>query len=949
MNVKIKVLTAGVLFFIGGQAVMAQKIKKDTANTKSIEEVIVVGYVKKAASQLTGSSTVLKSSEIDNPTSISVEQSLQGRVPGVTVNTSTGTPGAFQNVRIRGIGSLTASNAPLYVIDGVPVVNLNTSADASGSAGLSSLSSLASLNNDDIESVVVLKDAASTAIYGARGSNGVIVITTKSGRKGRTKFTFNSSLGFQNDAFYKYKMISAQQKLELLQESLMNTYSWDQATALAQIKSNNLGSYNLWDGKDHNWADLVRHKDAPTYTANISATGGDDKSSFYTSLGYNKTEPTTIGDPFERITAMFNYKRKLTDRLSLETNLTGSWLKQNPILEGSSYFTNPNYMKIRLTPWAGPYNADGSYNINDFAKMTSYSNVLFTSENNVVWQKQMRTLVNAKIEYKIIKDLTFSSRINLDYLVNDYKAYNNRYMGDGKSVNGSSDRQIMQNYTWASINQLNYVGKFDKHRLDVSAFFEYQKNQYDVLEGYGTNFPADGLTNLANASASFTATSSYTDWKNASYFGVLNYSYDNRYILDATIRREGSSRFSNGKRYGNFWSLGAAWNISREKFLPEFFNDLKLRASYGLTGNAGVNINSYQAALNYDVQYDNQGGSYVSNFGNNNLTWEKNNTFDVGLDFGVWDNRITGSVEYYDKRTHDLLQNVPLSLTTGFTSQAMNVGELSNKGIEASLNINIVRGDRFNWSIFGTIATLKNRIEKLALTPDGKPIDINAGSSFQSAQVGNSYYSWYMPTWAGVNVQTGAPEWYINGVDGDKTSTYAQAKRIFQGTALPKITGGFGTNVSYDNFFLNANFYYVSGNKIYDQYAQFTMNSIGTNIASTIVREDIMDRWQKPGDITNVPVLSYNKANNFASVSTRHLYDGSYIRLKDIIFGYNLSKEVIKSVGLTGASITIRGTNLWTYTFDKDLKFDPEVSVNGYSSVTTPPVKSVMFGVNLQF
>ena len=233
MNVKIKALTAGVLFFMGGQAVMAQKIKKDTANTKSIEEVIVVGYVKKAASQLTGSSTVLKSSEIDNPTSISVEQSLQGRVPGVTVNTSTGTPGAFQNVRIRGIGSLTASNAPLYVIDGVPVVNLNTSADASGSAGLSSLSSLASLNNDDIESVVVLKDAASTAIYGARGSNGVIVITTKSGRKGRTKFTFNSSLGFQNDAFYKYKMISAQQKLELLQESLMNTYSWDQATSLA--------------------------------------------------------------------------------------------------------------------------------------------------------------------------------------------------------------------------------------------------------------------------------------------------------------------------------------------------------------------------------------------------------------------------------------------------------------------------------------------------------------------------------------------------------------------------------------------------------------------------------------------------------------------------------------------------------------------------------------------
>lgn len=948
MNVKLRVLSAGVLFFIGHSA-MAQKVKKDSSKTKEIDEVVVVGYVKKAASQLTGSATTLKSSDIDSPSAISVEQALQGKVPGVTVNTSTGTPGGFQNVRIRGIGSLTASNAPLYVIDGVPVINVNTSADATGSANLSSLSSLASLNNDDIESIIVLKDAASTAIYGARGSNGVIVITTKSGKKGKTRFNFNSSIGFQNDAFYKYKMVTAQQKLELLQESLMNTNKYDQAAALAQIKNANLGSYNLWDGKDHNWMDLVRHKDAPTYTANISATGGDDKSSFYTSLGYNKTEPTTISSPFERITAMFNYKRKMTDQLNFEMNLTGSWLKQNPLLEGGSLFGNPNYMKIRLTPWVAPYNADGSYNLSDFSKMTSYHNVLYNAENNVIWQKQMRSLANAKLEYKILKNLTFSSRVNIDFLMNDYKAYYNRYMGDGRSANGTSDRQITQNFTWASINQLNYVGKFDKHRLDASVFFEYQKNQNDGLEGYGANFPTDGLTNIANASTGFTATSSYTDWTNASYFGVLNYSYDNRYILDATVRREGSSRFSYGKRYGTFWSLGGAWNIHKEGFLPKFFNELKLRASYGLIGNSGVGINSYQVMLNYDAQYDNQGAGYVPNYGNTNLTWEKNHTLDIGLDFGIWNNRITGSVEYYDKRTYDLLQNVPLSLTTGFATQSMNAGTLRNKGIEASLNVQIIRGDKFNWSVFGTIATLKNRIEKLALTPNGLPLDINAGSSYQSAQIGNSYYSWFMPTWAGVNVNTGAPEWYVNGIDGDKTSVYSQAKRVFQGSALPKITGGFGTNVSYENFFLNASFYYVSGNKIYDQYAQFTMNSVGTNIASTIVREDIMRRWQKPGDITDVPVLSYNKQDNFSAVSSRHLYDGSYIRLKDVVFGYNLPKSATKSIGLDAVTLTMRGTNLWTYTFDKDLKFDPEVSVNGYSSVTTPPVKSIMFGVSLQF
>ncbi|AJW64364.1 TonB-dependent Receptor Plug Domain protein [Elizabethkingia miricola] len=949
MNVKLRVLSAGVLFFMGN-AIYAQETKKESESTKNIEEVIVVGYVKKTVSQVTGSSTVLKSSDIDSPSAISVEQALQGKVPGVTVNTTSGTPGAFQNVRIRGIGSLTASNAPLYVIDGVPVVSGNMTADAAGSAALSTLSSIASLNNDDIESIVVLKDAASTAVYGARGSNGVIVITTKGGKKGRTRFNFNSNLGFQNDAVFKYNMVSAQQKLELLQESIMNTFKIDQGAALAKIKNENIGFYNLWDGKDHNWVDLVRHKNAPTYTANLSATGGDDKSTFYTSLGYNKTEPTTIGKPFERITGMFNYKRKLTDRLNFEMNLTASWLKQNPILEGGSFFANPNYMKVRLSPWIAPYNPDGSYNLDTFSKMTSYANVLYTTENDVVWQKQMRSLANAKLEYKLLKNLTFSSRINVDYLMNDYKRYNNRYMGDGRSSNGYAERQIAQNYTWASVNQLNYVGKFDKHRLDVSAFFEYQKNQYDLLKGTGSNFPVDGLTNLDNASASFTANSSYTDWQNASYFGVLNYTYDNRFVLDATVRREGSSRFAPSKRYGTFWSVGGAWNLHKEEFMPKVFNELKLRSSYGLTGNSGVSLNAYQAMLNYDVQYDNQGGSYVANYGNNNLTWEKNKTFDVGVDFAILDSRVSGSVEYFNKYTYDLLQSVPLSLTTGFPSQAMNVGAMRNQGIEASLNVQIVRGQKFNWSMYGSVATLRNRVEKLALTPDGKPVDINAGSSYQSTQIGQSFYSWYMPTWAGVNTQTGAPEWYVNGVDGDRTSNYAQAQRVFQGTAIPKITGGFGTNISYENFFLNASFFYAAGNKIYDQYAQFSMQTIGSSgIGSTIVREDIMNRWQKPGDVTDVPMLNYNKSDNFQSVSSRHLYKGDYIRLKDITFGYNLSKDAVKAIGLDAVTLTVRGTNLWTYTFDRSLKFDPEVSVNGYSSVTTPPVKSIMFGVNLQF
>ncbi|AQW90833.1 SusC/RagA family TonB-linked outer membrane protein [Elizabethkingia anophelis] len=944
MNVKLRVLSAGVLFFIGHSA-MAQKVKKDTASAKDIDEVVVVGYVKKSAAQLTGSSTTLKASDIDTPSAISVDQALQGKVPGVVVNTSSGSPGAFQDIRIRGVGSFTASNSPLFVIDGVPVVNGNNAVNTN----MTTLSALASLNNDDIESMTVLKDAASTAVYGARGSNGVIVITTKRGKRGKTKFNLSTTLGFQNEAYNKINMLSGAQRLELLTEAVAHTLNSTNDVALARIKSDNIGRFNLWDGKEYDWRGLLTNKNAGLYVVNFSATGGDDKSTFYTSLGYNKTEPISIGDPFERITGVFNYTRKLTDKVNFETSINGSWLKQNPILEGGSFFSNPYLTRFMLTPWARPYNDDGSYNIDNFSRMTSIANTLYTQKNNIVWNKQMRTLINTKVDYKILKNLTFTSRLNIDYMFNDYKQYYNRYHGDGRNTNGSAERRNIQNFNLASINQLNFVERFGDHRLDVSAFFEYQKNQRDFLGATGQNFPTDGLSNLDNASANYTVGSNYEDWKNASYFGVLNYSFANKYILDATVRREGSSRFSPGKRYGTFWSVGAGWNIHKEDFLPKFFNELKLRASYGLTGNSGVGLNSYQPAIYYDAAYDGNGGGYVKNYGNENLTWEKNKTFDAGIDFSIWNSRISGSVDYYNKKTYDLLQDVPLSRTSGFTVQSRNLGSMRNSGIEASLNVQIINSRDFSWSVFGSIATVKNEILKLAPSIDGKPIDINAGSSYRKTEEGRPFMSWFMPTWAGVNAQTGAPEWYLNGIDGEKTSDFNKAQRVFQGTAIPKYTGGFGTNISYKNIFLNVNFYYSGGHKIYEQYAQFYYNTNSFSLGTYNGREDLMNRWQKPGDVTDVPKLVYNGADNFQNSSSRHLYKGDFIRLKDVTLGYNLPKGFIETLGLTGLSLTVRGTNLWTYIFDKNLKFDPEVTANGFSNMTTPPVKSVMFGVNLQF
>lgn len=941
MKLKLHVLTAGALFFLG-QSVMAQQ---DTTKTKNIEEVVVLGYISRPVGEVTGGVTTLKAKDIDSPSAISVDQALQGKVPGVVVNTTSGSPGAFQDIRIRGISSFSASNSPLFVVDGVPIVNGNNSPSSANTT----LSSLASLNNDDIASITVLKDANATAIYGARGTNGVIVITTKKGKRGKTKFNFDTSVGYQTAAYDHMEMLTADQRLQLLTEGLSNQTGWTTTQANNYIYANDIGGITLWDGQNHDWGKILYRKDAQTYTANISASGGDEKSTFYSSLGYNKTYPITVAKPFERLTGTFNYTRKLTDRLNFAANFQGSWISQDAILEGGSYFSNPFITKILMSPWVNPYNADGTLNIEDILNMTSIHNTLYTVSHNINRNKQIRSLINARLDYKIMKGLTLSQTANVDFILTDLKNFQNRNHGDGADVNGASERYMSQQYNINSLTQLNYNQKFGKHRIDASVFMELIKNQVDDVDAYGENIPADGLTNVASTSANFSASSTFTDWRQASYFGALNYVYNDRYVINGTFRREGSSRFATGHRFGDFWSVGAAWNVYKEDWIPKFFNDLRIRGSYGKTGNNGVSLNSYQAVLNFDAKYAGSGASYVPNFGNPLLTWEKAKSYDVGLDFAILNSRVSGTFEYYNRRTYDLLQSVPLSLTTGFPSINSNTGAMRNQGYEGSLNVQVVKTTDLQIELFGSIATVKNRVLELAKTALGTPIDVFAGNTYKSAIEGQPFQSWFMPTWAGVDPQTGAPNWYVNGVDGAVTTNINAAKRVLQGNSIPKYTGGFGTNINYKGIFLNANFYYAGGHKIYEQYAQFYYRTNSFTLANYNGREELMNRWQKPGDITDIPKLSYSTNNNFHVTSSRFLHDGEFIRLKDVTLGYNLPKAWVEQMGLDNLSFSVRGTNLWTWVKDKSIKFDPEVSVNGFSQLTTPPVRTVMFGVNVQF
>lgn len=917
----------------------------------AMSEVIVTGYATRGKNEITGSTVQLSGDVLKNVPVVTVDQALQGKVAGVTISASSGTPGSVQDIRIRGVGSITGSNDPLIIIDGAPVINNNFT----GSTAVSSLSALSALNSNDIETLTILKDASATAAYGARGSNGVIVITTKRGKQGKTNFDLNVSTGFQNNAVKGRTPLTGEQRKELYLEAVYNSYGeangFTEDQAYDFVVANNLdgGRLQSWDGREGNWPDAVTNKNAPITNINLSATGGDNISTFYASLGYNKTEATVIVSDFKRINGTLNYTRKLSEsvKFSINTNVSNTF--QNAYLEQAAYFANPNLTKYFMSPWLSPYNTDGTINTN----LGTLFNPIYLGKHDITTNDLTRALTNSFVEWEIIKNLKFKTFVNLDYSLANYKTYRNRVHGDSKDEKGSAEASTGRNFNYVFQNSLDYNFTLNNHNIALKALMEYQKNKYHYLYGYGENFSTDGLTNISSAGANFDATSSFNDWSNLSYLGMLNYNYKGKYIADFTFRREGSSLFSPDLRFGNFWSAGAAWNVSEESFMKglTFISNLRLRGSYGLSGSNGVGINEYQALLSYDADYANQGAVYPSQYGNNNLTWEKNHTIDVGTDFGFLNDRITGSFAYFYKKTFDLLQSVPITRTSGHSSIVQNIGTVVNKGIEASLDFAIIRKSKLNWNISGNIATVNNEVVALAKDAAGKDIEITTGQ--RKTAVGQPIYAWYTRKYAGVDPATGEPMWYLNSKDGETTTNYYDPALTldFQGgSALPTFSGGLSTHFDFAGLFLDASFFYAGGHKVFEDWSFYTHHTGLYTLLYYNGVEELMSRWQQPGDVTDVPKVVANTTGfNASRPSTRFLYDGDYIRLKDLMIGYSLPASIERKVGFNDISIYMRGTNIWTWVKDDRLKYDPEVRADGYTRLTTPPVKSMVFGLNLKF
>ncbi len=921
-----------------------------------LEEVIVMAYGQtKKKNEITGSAVKVDGETIAKMPLVSPDQALQGRVAGLQMATTSGTPGSTQQIRIRGIAGIGGDLEPLIVIDGVPMVNNDM-----GVEGSSSLSPLSSINANDIASMTVLKDAAATAPYGARGAAGVIIITTKKGKSGGTKYSLTTTAGIQNKAVKGLKMANGAQKEELFLESLYNDYgsslgfSKDQTYDYFTQNPQNIpssaqtafGLLNDWKNagsQNYNWDKKVENKNALYYNLDFAAQGGDEKSTFYSSIGYNKTESIAFGGDFRRVTGNIAYDRQLSDKVRFSSNFRIANTKQNAIMENGSYFSNPMLTKYFMNPWRSPYNADGSYNTN----LGGLHNTLYTISNNKEINDLTRLIGSFGVTYDIIKGLKWNTNANLDFNYAENNTYKNPTHGDGVSYGGYAENQIAKNFNYVIQNSLDYAFGVEKHKFNVKALMEYQKNKYTYLYGMGEQIP-EGFDMLGNSAANWSASNTYNDWSQLSYLGMVNYNFDGRYLLDASFRREASSKFNPDNHWGNFWSVGGAWNINNENFMDNvtWINLLRARASYGSTGNNGIAINSYQALLG-TTSYGGQTSYELSQLPSA-ISWETQYKTDLGVDFGIFDNRVSGSVAYYNSKSEDLLfVSNPISATTGHTTQAINSGAMRNRGMEYELNVDVLRSKNVNVNVSANFATVNNKVLSMPVDGiSGLPQEIVSGTRI--IKEGQPLYAWNMRKYAGVDSQTGEALYYVNGKDGATTNVYGDAAVALQGeSALPKYTGGLTLHVDFYNFFVDGTFYYSGGNKVYEDWATYT-NNTGNRSYTYNYSTTLLDRWQQPGDVTNVPKL-ISSSSTAEQTSTRFLHDGDFIRLRDVAFGYSFKSEMLKNTGIDGVTLSLRGTNLWTWVKDSGLKYDPEVRADGFTNLANPPIKQISFSANIKF
>ena len=904
-------------------------------DTESLEEVVVVGYGTQKKESLTGAMANIKGEKLKDITSATVENMLNGKVSGVYVAPGSGRPGSTGAIIIRGQTSINGATAPLWVVDGVIVGN---------SAG--------DLNPDDIETMTVLKDAASTAIYGSEGANGVVVVTTKQAKHEKMSISLSAKAG-----------LSTLNRGNL--EMMDGAEFYDYYKSFQNVESVNFPRWNE-DLRNSNfdWFKLAK-KTGSTQDYNLTLNGGSQNIQSMFTLGYFKEEGAVKGYDMNRYSTRIKVVYKPYEWLTIKPNISGSRTND----KDKQYSVGAMYS---MMPWDSPYDENGNLVPNYYSgwvnsKATNYLNDLAAGDYSTSTTYDLSGGLDFDIQ--ITPWLTFSSVNNYSYYNSQTHGYYDPKSSSGEGVNG---RTTEYNYvsTRRYTNQLlRFKKSWGKH--NVNALLAYEFNDYEMkyTDVYATGF-ISGFEDFMTAAKPEMANGYRTAWAKQSYFTQWRYDYDSRYYGELSLRRDGRSNFGSNNRYGNFFSVSGAWNINNESwFKADWVDQLKLRAAFGSVGNVPTSLYPSYSLYSVGATYNENPGALISQIGNKDLTWEKTYTTGVGVDASFWQNRLHATLDYYIKNTSNILYQVPVTGLVGVTSIWKNIGKMRNTGIEFTVGGDIIRTKDLTWNVTANISHNSNELRDLYKQRDAngnyvvKPVLISDGTSIAGTaqrilEIGEPVDTYYMKEWAGVNPEDGKPQWYMDDANGNKvvTDSYSKASYYKCGKASPDVYGSFSTSLFYKNFDLQANFGYSLGGQIYSYYRQeFDSDGAYAGDRNQMKLQKGWSRWEKPGDIATHPRAMYNNQDKGNLASSRYLESSDYLKLRSLTLGYNFD---LKKYGIQTLRLSVSGENLFTITDYSGV--DPELPAGtndkGVLSVTNtggtsvyPAVRKFMLGVNLTF
>ena len=923
------------------------------AESMNLDEVVVTGYGNFSKSSFTGSANTLRADMMKNVPVMTVEQKLQGMTTGVNITSSSGQPGANQSIRIRGMGSFNASQEPLFVIDGVPVTSGSLSTGGADAAYMnnSKTNIMSTLNPSDIENITVIKDAATASLYGSRAANGVILITTKQGKAGRTQVSLNIAGGFSDAAVDFRPTLSGDQRYELLYEGLYNYALDKQMKSPSEYAGQEIGKYAYVPELGYtDWRkELLRTAIHQNYEASVS--GGNERTTFYASLGYNSQEGLAKNSSLDRYSARLNMSQKVGKYGEVGANVMFTQMNQEMNEERGSSINPFLDVAMLMNPSMTVRDKDGNY-VGAYPGTTLNPLRDILTDYNRTRMTRMFSTGYASIEP--LKGLKLKETLSYDYTIQKDSRYFNPLSAAGPK--SGSDAQTSKGFIeygkLISSTSLNYVHTFNyKHHLDVLAAYEIESYQTDKASGERSRLPSNSnLVEPDNASVLNSFISSTQAYRMLSYLSRLNYDYDDRYYIAGSFRRDGSSRLSPKNRWGNFWSVSGMWHLSNESFMKpikHILSDVKIRASYGVNGNQPGSLYGYMGLYTYGQSYMGGFGSYESSLANPNLKWEKNYNLNIGLDLAFL-SRIFLSIEYYNRDTKDLLYSLPISATTGFTNYLSNVGQLNNKGVELELRTINFATPHFNWS---TVLNLSHNSNKI-ISLNGQLEQSIEGTWFIH-KVGLPYHTFYVKEFAGVDPQNGDALYYTNTLNKDGsysreiTNDISKAQAIPYKSVNPKISGGLTNILNYKQLDLSFTLTYSLGGYSFDKLGTYIENGT-TNIYTSKYNLPAyaMDRWQKPGDQTDVPRFVYNQSASDNN-SSRYIHSTDHLRLKNLTLGYTLPREWTRKVMVNKARFYFSGSNLLTWA--KWKQYDPETPVNGEVFCEAPPMRTFSFGVQLTF